>query len=114
MAVNEYNRHLSGKEGGDLILPLALKGRLTTGSVRTIPAHNIRAGIGYLLMRMANFECQSTLGSDAKIYEITVKSGDSLDKIAKVQGGTVDALRKLNPTASVLRPGQVMKCQKHR
>ena len=37
---------LSGKEGGDLILPLALKGRLTTGSVRTILAHNIRAGIG--------------------------------------------------------------------
>ena len=64
---------LSGKEGGDLILPLALKGRLTTGSVRTIPAHNIRAGIGYLLMRTANFECQSALGSDAKICEITVK-----------------------------------------
>ncbi|MFT8891879.1 MAG: LysM domain-containing protein [Acetobacter papayae] len=103
---------LSGKEGGDLILPLALKGRLTTGSVRTIPAHNIRAGIGYLLMRMANFEYQSTLGSDTKIYEITVKSGDSLDKIAKAQGSTVDTLRKLNPTAVVLRPGQVLKCQK--
>lgn len=103
---------LSDKEGGDLILPPAWKGRLTTGSVRTIPAHNIRAGIGYLLMRMANFEYRSILGADTKVYEITVKPGDSLDKIAKVQGSTVDMLRKLNPTAAVLRPGQVLKYQK--
>jgi hypothetical protein len=102
---------LSGKEGGDLILPTALKGRLTTGSVRTNPRHNIRAGIGYLLMRMANFEYRSGVGSDPKIYEVTVKAGDSLDKIAKAQGSTVDTLRKLNPTANVLRPGQMLKCQ---
>ncbi|WP_332451123.1 hypothetical protein [Burkholderia ubonensis] len=44
---------LSGNEGGDLILPPAWKGQLTSGSARTMPAHNIRAGIGYLLMRMA-------------------------------------------------------------
>jgi hypothetical protein len=103
---------LSGKEGGDLILPPALKGRLSTGSVRAIPSHNIRAGIGYLLMRMANFEYRSALGADTKVYEITVKPGDSFDKIAKVQGSTVDTLRKLNPTAAVLRPGQVLKYQK--
>ena len=103
---------LSGNEGGDLILPPDLKGRLTTGTVRTIPAHNIRAGIGYLLMRMANFEYRSTLGADAKVYEIAVKPGDSLDKIAKAQGSTVDTLKKLNPTAAVLRPGQVLKYQK--
>ncbi|MFT8368351.1 MAG: hypothetical protein ABF646_06335 [Acetobacter papayae] len=113
MVVNEYNRHLSGKKGGDLILPLALKGCLTTGSVRTISAHNIRAGIGYLLMRMANFECQSTLGSDAKICEITAKYLYGIGKIAKAQGSAVHTLRKLNPTAIVLRAGQVLNCQKH-
>lgn len=47
---------LYGQEGGDLILPPAWRSKLTVGSVRTIPAHNIRAGIGYLLMRMASFE----------------------------------------------------------
>ncbi len=103
---------LSGKEGGDLILPPTLKARLTTGSVRTIPAYNIRAGIGYLLMRMANLEQRSVLESDSKIYEVIVKAGDSLDKIAKAQGSTVDTLTKLNPTAAVLRPGQVLKYQK--
>lgn len=103
---------LSDKEGGDFILPTAWKGKLTTGSVRTIPAHNIRAGIGYLLMRMANFEHKSQLGADSKVYEVAVKSGDSLDKIAKAQGSTVDALRKLNPTVAVLQPGQVLRYQK--
>lgn len=103
---------LSGNEGGDLILPPDWKGKLTPGSVRTIAAHNIRAGIGYLLMRMANFEYRSALGADTKVYEITVKPGDCLDKIAKAQGSTVDTLKKLNPTAAVLRPGQVLKYQK--
>ena len=102
----------SGKEGGDLILPPAWKGQLTMGSVRTIPAHNIRAGIGYLLMKMANYEYRSILDADSRVYEIAVKPGDSLDKIAKTQGSTVDTLKKLNPTAAVLRPGQVLKYQK--
>ena len=103
---------LSGREGGDLILPPAWKGRLTTGSVRTLPAHNIRAGIGYLLMRMAHFEYRSQPDEDAKVHEVVVKPGDSLDKIARVHGSTVDVLRQLNPTAAVLRPGQVLKYQK--
>lgn len=103
---------LSGNEGGDLILPPAWKGRLTTSSVQAIPTHNIRAGIGYLLMKMANYEYRSVLSQDSRVYEITVKSGDSFEKIAKTQGSTVDILRQLNPTAAVLRPGQVLKYQK--
>lgn len=103
---------LSDKEGGDLILVPAWKGRLTVGSARTIPAHNIRAGTGYLLMKMANYEYRSVLGSDSKVYEITVKPGDSLDKIAKTIGSTTELLKKLNPAANVLRPGQQLKHQK--
>jgi hypothetical protein len=103
---------LSGKEGGDAVLPLAWKGRLTTGSVRTIPAHNIRAGIGYLLMRMANFGDRTVTDVDVQIHEVKVKPGDSLDKIARAHGTTVEALRQLNPNAGVLQPGQVLKYRK--
>lgn len=104
---------LSGKEGGELILPPAWKGRLTVNSCSTVPSHNIRAGTGYLLMRMANFEYRSVSGSDTKVYEVAVKAGDSLDKIAKANGTTVEMLKKLNPAAAgVLRPGQKIKYQK--
>ncbi len=104
---------LSNKEGGDLILPPNLNGRLTVGSVRTIPAHNIRAGIGYLLMRMATFEYRTVLDLDSKIYEAPpIKAGDNLDKIAKKQGSTIEILKKLNPATNVLRTGQILKYQK--
>lgn len=106
---------LSEKEGGDLILPTLWQGRLTVGTVRSVPAHNIRAGIGYLLMRMANFEYKSVLADDTKtIHEVTIKPGDSLARIAMVHGSTPEILRTLNPTTAVLRPGQVMKYQKSR
>jgi hypothetical protein len=100
---------LSGKEGGDLISPPAWKGLLTISSARTIPAYNIRAGIGYLLMRMARFEYRSILGADPKVYEITVRLGASLDNMARAQGTTIETLKMLNATATVLRPGQVLK-----
>lgn len=104
---------LSREQGGELILPPKWQGRLTTGTVRSIPAHNIRAGIGYLLMRMANFEFQSVLAADAKtIHEVTVKRGDSLAMIAKAQGSTPEIMKKLNPTIAVLRPGEILKFQK--
>jgi len=104
---------LLGNEGGDLILPPTWEGRLTLGSVTTIPAHNIRAGIGYLLMRMADFEYRNQLGANSKIYEVTVKRGDSLDRIARIEGSTVKTLRYLNQGISdILKPGQVLRCQK--
>ena len=106
------NALLSGNEGGSLILPPAWQPRLTTSSVRTIPSHNIRAGIGYLLMKIATFAIKSVPDADTKIYEISVKAGDSLDKIAKVQGSTIEVMKRLNPTAHVLRPGQILKYQK--
>lgn len=104
---------LTGREGGDLILPPAWKGRLTAGSARTNPADNIRAGTGYLLMKTAQYEYRSVIHSDdARIHEVTVKPGDSLDRIAKANGSTLEVLRKLNPDASLLRPGQVLRYQK--
>lgn len=103
---------LSDKEGGDLILPPTLKGRLTMGTVKMIPEYNIRAGIGYLLMRMANFEYRTILDVDTKIYDVTIKQGDSFEKIAKAQRSTVDILRMLNPKSRVLQPGKNLKYQR--
>lgn len=103
---------LSDKEGGDLVLPPLLQTRLNTASARAIPSHNIRAGIGYLLMRMANFAIKSIPDKDNKTYEVTVKPGDSFDRIAKTHGSTVEVMKKLNPTVHVLRPGQTLKYQK--
>jgi hypothetical protein len=103
---------LSNKEGGNLILPPTIRGRLTIASARTIPEYNIRAGIGYLLMRMANFETRTVIDTDSKVYEVTVKAGDTVEKIAKVKGSTVDLLKKLNPTANLLKPGQSLRYQK--
>jgi hypothetical protein len=104
---------LSGKEGGELILPPSWKGRLNIGSCTTIPSYNIRAGIGYLLMRMAIFDYRSVPGLDTKVYEIKIKPGDSLDKIAKASGTTVESLKKLNPSAAgPLRPGHLIKYRK--
>ena len=103
---------LAGNEGGDLIVPKIFKDRLTTGSVQSIPVHNIQAGIGYLLMRMAIFEHRSIPNDDSRIYEIAIRAGDHLDKIAKSHASTIDILRKLNPTANVLRAGQTLKLQK--
>lgn len=101
---------LSGREGGELIMPSRWQGRLTVGTVRSTPTHNIRAGIGYLLMRMANFEFQSVLAADAKaILEVAIKPGDSLATIAKAQGSTPEIMKKLNPTSTLLRPGQILR-----
>lgn len=106
------NAFLSDKEGGELILPPSLQGRLNSGNAKAIPYYNIRAGIGYMLMRMANYDYASTAGTDTKIYEIAVKPGDSLDKIARTQGTTIATLKKLNLATENLRPGQILKYYK--
>jgi LysM repeat protein len=103
---------LSDKEGGDLVIVPEWKGLITAGSARTNPVHNIRAGVGYLLMKRANYAHQSILDADDKVYEIKVKAGDSLEKIAKANGSTLEVLQKFNPDAKVLKIGQVVKYQK--
>jgi hypothetical protein len=103
---------LSGKEGGELILPKNWLPKLTTSSARAIPAHNIRAGIGYLLMRLASFATKSVFDTDTQIYEVTIKPNDSFEKIAKAQGSTVIVMKNLNPAVTTLFPGKVLKYQK--
>ena len=103
---------LGGKEGGELILLPEWKARLTANAVKTIPEYNLRAGIGYLLMRLSNSDYRTVVEDGAPITKVTVRSGDSLERIAKAQGSTTDLMKKLNPAAAVLRPGQVLQVQK--
>ncbi|XYJ12059.1 LysM peptidoglycan-binding domain-containing protein [Telluria sp. B2] len=106
---------LSRTEGGELILPPTWQARLSFGSVTTIPSHNIRAGVAYLLMRMAYFEHRTVLAADAPtIEEVKVSPGDSLAKIARTRGSPPEILKRLNDGVSTLRVGQTLKLQKGR
>lgn len=100
---------LSGNEGGNLIIPPSMKNHLSTSVATSIPSYNIRAGIGYMLMRMANFEYKTIPDSDTKIYEVVVRAGDSLEKVAKANGSTTDMLRSLNQSAFCAAPGPGIK-----
>lgn len=103
---------LSGDEGGDLILPPELAKALTESSVRSTPQMNIRAGTAYLLMRLARFNTVSVMQASDGLQTIEIKRGDTLSKIARVNGTTVEALKYLNREAILLSPGMTLKFKK--
>jgi len=104
---------LSGKEGGEVVLPPAWVKEIGLASVRTNPAHNIKAGVGYLMMRMAYFENKSMIVTPLLPYEVIVKPGESLESIARREGSTVDILKELNPDArKMIFPKQKLKVRK--
>jgi len=76
----------SGREGSDLIVPPGM----IIGSRATIdPRENIRAGVGYLLMRMANFDMVTVMSSDKSVFDVTVGSTEkSWEAVAKRCGTT--------------------------
>jgi hypothetical protein len=103
----------SDKEGGTLVIPPELKGRLSIAAAKVSPQMNICAGIAYLLMRLARFDVGDVLDEqDKKIYEIAVRPGDTFDRIARVNGTTIATLKRYNPGAAILRPGQSLTYQK--
>lgn len=61
---------------------------------------------------VAKFEMKDVLDKDTKIYEVTVKRGDSLAKLAHSHGSTVGIMEKLNQGARTLHPGQPLKYEK--
>lgn len=103
---------LGGRDGGELILLPEWKKRLTSHAVKTIPEYNLRAGIGYLLLRLSNSEYRTVVADGFSIGSVTVKAGDSLSRIAGEQGSTTELMKTLNPSASVLRIGQKVQFQK--
>ena len=54
-------------------MPPGWRVRLTSSGVRSIPAQNIKAGVGYLLMRLANFEHKSAAGPNLKYQPAKVQ-----------------------------------------
>jgi len=107
-----FDALLSNKEGGDLILPPTWKSHLNHSNVIAFPTYNLRAGISYLLMKMAHFSIQRVDDTDRHTYKVTVEAGDTLERIAKTHGSTVEVLKKLNPRAHTLHPGQVLEYRK--
>jgi len=106
---------LSGREGGELVIPPALRSRLTVGATRISPRMNISAGVAYLLMRLAAYGFATVPDEkDNGAYEVLVKPGNTLEKIAKSNGTTVDTLRKCNAGALVLRLGNPFGTTNHR
>jgi len=104
---------LSGKEGGELVLPPAWKKVLALASIRTNPVHNIEAGIGYLMLRMAKYGFKSQIITPVPPYAVTVRPGDSLESIARREGSTVDIIKQLNPgAAKMIFPKQKLVVQK--
>ena len=101
-----------GKEAAPLIMSDALKRDIKTGDINK-PKLNVRAGIAYALTRLATSDMKSVDDpKDPTIREYAVVAGDSLSKIAGKVGTTVESLKKLNPTAHVLHPGQKLKYRK--
>lgn len=104
---------LSDKEGGTLIIPPELKNKLTIATAAGSPQMNTRAGMAYLLMRLAQYGIGTVPDEqDKKVYEIVAKAGDSLDRIARANSTTVDTIKRLNPGTHILRPGQTLKYKK--
>ncbi|NHZ90751.1 peptidoglycan-binding protein [Massilia sp. CCM 8733] len=106
------NAVLGDKEVGELIMPPALRASINPSTLRTNPAHNIRGGIGYLLMRMADYAHKSIREPNAPIEQIKVGKGEILERIAKRVGSTVEVMRELNRGVNVLHEGDVLKFQK--
>jgi hypothetical protein len=104
---------LAPAKGGEIILTPGMRAGLTPFGVRNDPLQNIRAGIGYLLMRAARFDwVQRVDARDAYSHEYVVRPGDSLDRIARQHGTTVEVLRDMNMLSGVLQPGQRLKYRK--
>lgn len=103
---------LGDRDGGELILPRMLRAGLSVGSVTSNPAANIRAGIGYLLMRMATFAFRDIPDADSTVYETTVGHGDTIERLARANGSTPATMKQMNPSIGLLRAGQVLKYRK--
>jgi hypothetical protein len=99
------------QESASLVMSASLKADIS-GSIDA-PRLNIRAGIAYVYVRLCKSEFQSVKDpADKTDHTYKVVAGDSLDKIAKKVGTTVDLLKEMNPKAKVIHPGDVLTYRK--
>lgn len=103
---------LSADEGGSLILPPSVAKTLSEVTAHSSPLMNIRAGTGYLLMRLARFATVSVVDKNTKVLGVALRPGDTLTSIARANQSTVDTLKTLNRGITALSPGMTINCQK--
>ncbi|MDO9224994.1 MAG: LysM domain-containing protein [Pseudomonadota bacterium] len=103
-----------GADDSSIIMASDLLSTIKTQSIDQ-PELNIRTGIAYLFTRMAYFDTDTVFDpDDAKVYLEVVQQGDSLEKIGKRVGTTVDvlaSLRKLGKSKT-LQPGEKLQYRK--
>ncbi len=73
------------------------KFEFTVSNVRAIPAFNIRAGVGYLLLRASTLLQKYVPADNGQIFTDTVRKPDSLYNMAHRDRTTVEELRSANP-----------------
>ena len=115
LAPNDYDAIITriNKEGSDLVIPPTLRAGLNAHNIPRDPTCNIKAGLGYLLTKLAIFSMANVLDpSDGREYSHTVKAGDCLASIAKRSGTTVETLKAMNHQINTLKPGQIIKYKK--
>lgn len=106
-----YGALKKGEGAAPVIMSDKLKKEIT-GDIEK-PLLNIRAGIAYALMRLAESKETSIYDpKDSTVREYTVVPGDSLFRIAQKVGSTEAVMKTLNPAANVLQPGQKVQYRK--
>jgi hypothetical protein len=104
---------LGDREGGELIIPPSLRAGLSASAVQATPVNNIRAGIGYLLMRMASFAVQKRAGCRHQdLRGDRSRPVTASRKLPRRRGSTPELMKKLNPSVHMLKRGEVLKYQK--
>ena len=104
----------SGAEGSVPVMSPKLFNAIRTQSIDS-PELNIRAAIAYLFTRMAKFDVQTVPDeSDQTIHSVTVVHGDSLERIARRVGTSIDELKKFRSEVSItqLRIGEKLRYRK--
>ncbi|MDD0813874.1 LysM domain-containing protein [Curvibacter sp. HBC28] len=103
---------LGGKEKIDLILPPAARQGLSREAITTDPVFNLRAGLAYLLNRLALSELRTEAAPEAPVVNDVVRPGDTWPRMASRHRSSVDHLHALNPTLNTaLQPGQAFRAQ---
>jgi LysM repeat protein len=97
------------KRGG-VVTPPSIKDNVTAASAVGSPSHNIKAGVGYLLLRHAKVRIESVPSSE-KINTVQVKKGDSFATLARKNKTTVEELKQQNEgkNSATLKPGDSLK-----
>ncbi len=97
-----------------MLPPVFYKGgslELTSSNVRTIPVYNIRAGVGYLLLRACTYKATPQLLDQGRFFSDVVQRNDNFARIALRDQTTIDELRLQNPSVRpiALKPWTTIK-----